>query len=62
MEAALDGWDVVEVELPELADADAALGPIVLYEAYAEHRERLAREGDSYGAGTRDAARAGRAR
>ena len=33
VEAALDGWDVVDVELPELADADAALGPIILYEA-----------------------------
>jgi 2-dehydropantoate 2-reductase len=51
--AALEGWDVVAVELPALADADAALGPIILYEAYAEHRERLEREGEKFGAGTR---------
>jgi aspartyl-tRNA(Asn)/glutamyl-tRNA(Gln) amidotransferase subunit A len=53
VEAALEGWDVVDVELPALADADAALGPIILYEAYAEHRERLEREGEKFGAGTR---------
>ena len=51
--AALEGSDVVDVELPALAEADAALGPIVLYEAYAEHRERLEREGERFGAGTR---------
>jgi aspartyl-tRNA(Asn)/glutamyl-tRNA(Gln) amidotransferase subunit A len=51
--SALEGWDVVEIELPALADADAALGPIILYEAYAEHRERFEREGEHYGAGTR---------
>jgi aspartyl-tRNA(Asn)/glutamyl-tRNA(Gln) amidotransferase subunit A len=51
--AALEGWDVVAVELPALADADAALGPIILHEAYAEHRERLEREGEKFGAGTR---------
>ena len=52
--AALDGWDLVDVELPELATAeDALLGPIILYEAHAEHRERLAREGDKYGPQTR---------
>jgi aspartyl-tRNA(Asn)/glutamyl-tRNA(Gln) amidotransferase subunit A len=53
VEAALDGWDVVEVDLPELRDADAAIGPIILFEAYAEHRERLAAEGEKYGANTR---------
>jgi Asp-tRNA(Asn)/Glu-tRNA(Gln) amidotransferase A subunit family amidase len=51
--AALEGWDVVDVEVPALPDADAALGTIILYEAYAEHRERLEREGDKFGAGTR---------
>jgi Asp-tRNA(Asn)/Glu-tRNA(Gln) amidotransferase A subunit family amidase len=52
--AALEGWDVVDVELPDLATAEEAiLGPMILYEAYAEHRERMAREGDSYGPGTR---------
>jgi aspartyl-tRNA(Asn)/glutamyl-tRNA(Gln) amidotransferase subunit A len=52
--AALEGWDVVDVELPDLATAeDRLLGPMILYEAYAEHRERLAREGANYGPGTR---------
>jgi 2-dehydropantoate 2-reductase len=52
--AALEGWDLVDVELPELATAeDELLGPIILYEAYAEHRERLAREGEKYGPQTR---------
>jgi 2-dehydropantoate 2-reductase len=51
--AALEGWDVVDVELPALADADAALGTIILYEAYAEHRDRLEREGEKLGPGTR---------
>jgi 2-dehydropantoate 2-reductase len=53
VEAALEGWDVLDVELPALADADAALGPMILYEAYAEHRERFEREGEKFGAGTR---------
>src|SRR4051794_22548490 len=44
--AALAGWDVADVELPDLATAeDELLGPIILYEAYAEHRDRLEREG-----------------
>jgi 2-dehydropantoate 2-reductase len=52
--AALEGWDLVDVELPDLATAeDALLGPMILYEAYAEHRERLAREGSEYGPQTR---------
>jgi 2-dehydropantoate 2-reductase len=52
--AALEGWDVVDVELPDLATAeDALLGPMILYEAHAEHRERLARERAKYGPGTR---------
>src|SRR3954471_1631701 len=52
--AALEGWDLVDVELPDLATAEEAmLGPIILFEAYAEHRERLEREGEKYGPGTR---------
>jgi aspartyl-tRNA(Asn)/glutamyl-tRNA(Gln) amidotransferase subunit A len=52
--AALDGWELVDVELPDLATAEEAiLGPLILYEAHAEHRERLAREGAGYGPGTR---------
>ncbi len=52
---ALEGWDVVDVELP---DADAILGPIVLREAYLEHR---ANPRDGYGAGTRFVIEAGEA-
>jgi Asp-tRNA(Asn)/Glu-tRNA(Gln) amidotransferase A subunit family amidase/ketopantoate reductase len=52
--AALEGWDLVDVELPDLATAEEALlGPIILFEAYAEHRDRLRREGEKYGPGTR---------
>jgi len=51
--SALALCDVVDVELPELADVDAALGPIVLYEAWIEHRERFEREAERYGPGTR---------
>jgi aspartyl-tRNA(Asn)/glutamyl-tRNA(Gln) amidotransferase subunit A len=52
--AALEGWDLVDVELPDLATAEGAiLGPMILYEAYAQHRERLAREGSEYGPQTR---------
>jgi 2-dehydropantoate 2-reductase len=54
VQAALEGWDVIDVELPDLATAEEAiLGPMILYEAYMEHRERLEREGERYGPGTR---------
>jgi 2-dehydropantoate 2-reductase len=53
VEAALAGVELVEVEIPELAEVDAALGAIILYEAYAEHRERLERDAGKYGPGTR---------
>jgi aspartyl-tRNA(Asn)/glutamyl-tRNA(Gln) amidotransferase subunit A len=56
---ALAGFEVVDVEIPELAAAGAALGAIVLYEAYAEHRERMAHGGDGYGRGTRALLEAG---
>jgi aspartyl-tRNA(Asn)/glutamyl-tRNA(Gln) amidotransferase subunit A len=48
------GFELVDVELPELALADAALGAILLKEAWDVHRERFEREGDGYGPGTRE--------
>jgi 2-dehydropantoate 2-reductase len=47
------GFDVVDIEVPELDLVDDALGAVVLREAYDVHRELLEREGDDYGAGTR---------
>jgi aspartyl-tRNA(Asn)/glutamyl-tRNA(Gln) amidotransferase subunit A len=47
------GFQLVDVELPELDLVDAALGAIVAREAYEVHRELLEREGDGYGPGTR---------
>jgi 2-dehydropantoate 2-reductase len=53
------GFELVDVDVPELELADAALGSIVLKEAYDVHRELLEREGDRYGAGTRALLEAG---
>ena len=47
------GFDLIDVEVPELDLVDDALGAIVLREAYDVHRELLEREGDGYGPGTR---------
>jgi 2-dehydropantoate 2-reductase len=47
------GFEIVDVDLPELELVDAALGAIVLREAWDVHRERYEREADGYGAGTR---------
>jgi aspartyl-tRNA(Asn)/glutamyl-tRNA(Gln) amidotransferase subunit A len=47
------GFDVQEVDIPELELADEALGNVVLKEAWGVHRELFAREGDAYGHGTR---------
>jgi 2-dehydropantoate 2-reductase len=47
------GFEVVDVDLPELELADAALGAVVLKEAWDIHRELYEREGEKYGAGTR---------
>jgi 2-dehydropantoate 2-reductase len=47
------GFELVDVDLPELDLVDAALGAIVLREAWDVHRELYAREADKYGAGTR---------
>jgi 2-dehydropantoate 2-reductase len=47
------GFELVDVDVPELELVDAALGTIVLREAWEVHRERYEREADGYGAGTR---------
>jgi len=47
------GFELVEVDLPELDLVDEALGAIVLYEAWHAHRTRYEAEGDHYGDGTR---------
>ncbi len=47
------GFELVDVDMPELELTDAALGAIVLKEAFDIHRVLLEREGDGYGAGTR---------
>jgi 2-dehydropantoate 2-reductase len=54
------GFELVDVDVPELDLADEALGTIVVKEAYDVHRELLEREGDGYGAGTRAVIEAGR--
>jgi Asp-tRNA(Asn)/Glu-tRNA(Gln) amidotransferase A subunit family amidase len=47
------GFELIDVDLPELDLVDDALGGIALREAYDVHRELLEREGDGYGPGTR---------
>jgi len=47
------GFEIVDVDLPELELVDAALGAIALREAWEVHRERFEREADGYGPGTR---------
>jgi 2-dehydropantoate 2-reductase len=47
------GWELSDVEIPELDVADSALGTIVLYEAWEVHGESYRREGANYGPGTR---------
>jgi aspartyl-tRNA(Asn)/glutamyl-tRNA(Gln) amidotransferase subunit A len=54
------GFDVREVDVPELDSADAALGTIVLYEAWRAHRTRYEAEADLYGPGTRHLLELGR--
>ena len=56
------GFELVDVDVPELELVDDALGAIVLREAWDVHRERFEREADGYGAGHARAARARRAR
>jgi 2-dehydropantoate 2-reductase len=47
------GFQLDDVELPELGLADDALGTVVLYEAWTVHRQLFERERDGYGPGTR---------
>ncbi len=47
------GFELVDVDLPELEVADAALGTIVLREAWDVHADRYRSEGAGYGEGTR---------
>jgi len=47
------GFEVVDVDLPELELVPDALGTIVVREAWNVHRELYEREGDKYGPGTR---------
>jgi 2-dehydropantoate 2-reductase len=47
------GFELVDVDLPELALVDSSLGGILLKEAWDVHRERFEREADGYGPGTR---------
>jgi Asp-tRNA(Asn)/Glu-tRNA(Gln) amidotransferase A subunit family amidase len=53
--AALEGagFELIDIEFPELDLVDAALGAINLKEAWEIHRELYAREADKYGPGTR---------
>ena len=53
--AALEGvgFELIDVEFAELDLVDAALGAIILREAWDVHRELYAREADAYGPGTR---------
>jgi aspartyl-tRNA(Asn)/glutamyl-tRNA(Gln) amidotransferase subunit A len=47
------GFDVVDVDVPELDLVDKALGAIILREAWNVHRHLYEREADDYGPGTR---------
>jgi aspartyl-tRNA(Asn)/glutamyl-tRNA(Gln) amidotransferase subunit A len=47
------GFELVDVDLPELDLVDEALGAIVLYEAWQVHRGLFEREAEGYGPGTR---------
>jgi len=47
------GFDVVDVDVPELDLVDSSLGAIILREAWNVHRDLYEREGDRYGPGTR---------
>ena len=53
------GFELVDVDVPELDLADEALGAIVLKDAYDVHRDLLEREREGYGPGTRALLEAG---
>ena len=54
------GFELVDVDVPELELADDALMAIVVKEAFDVHRDLLDREGERYGLGTRAIIEAGR--
>ena len=47
------GWELVDVDPPELDEVDRILGNVVLHEAWRVHRDLFEREADGYGPGTR---------
>jgi 2-dehydropantoate 2-reductase len=47
------GWELVDVDLPELDIVDETLGAVVLREAWDVHRTRFEAQAADYGAGTR---------
>jgi 2-dehydropantoate 2-reductase len=47
------GWELVDVEVAALEEADAAFDAIVLWEAWQVHASRFEREAAAYGPGTR---------
>jgi 2-dehydropantoate 2-reductase len=47
------GFELVEIDIPELELADDAFGAIILKEAWDVHRSRFEREAERYGPGTR---------
>jgi 2-dehydropantoate 2-reductase len=53
------GFQLADVDVPELDLADETIGTIVVKEAYDVHRDMLEREGAGYGAGTRAVIEAG---
>jgi aspartyl-tRNA(Asn)/glutamyl-tRNA(Gln) amidotransferase subunit A len=47
------GYEIVDVDFPELDLVDRTLGAVVLHEAWTVHRELFEREAERYGPGTR---------
>jgi 2-dehydropantoate 2-reductase len=47
------GWELIDVDLPELDVVDETLGTVVLREAWEVHRTRFEMQAGDYGAGTR---------
>ena len=47
------GFEIVDVDVPELDLVDESLGAIILWEAWDVHRQLFERQADDYGPGTR---------
>ncbi len=54
------GFELLDVDIPQLDLADETIGTIVVKEAYDVHRDLFEREGDGYGPGTRAVIEAGK--